>query len=406
MRDGGAMSYDKLYEYYQRTSLLPTYGNLADVTAFDRYEDGRRRLFSEKLYLPPLLFRDANVVEFGPDTGENALVFARWGANLTLVEPNGAAIPQIEKYFKRFGLAGRITKIASTDFDGFDDGQVYDVVDAEGFIYTIKPTEHWLRRFVRLLRPEGFAIITYYERRGAFFELGLKALHAAAKAVSGRDTVATARTLFQAKWDAIPHTRAFEAWVMDVMENPFVRLKYFLDADMLCAAAQEAGLALYSSWPVYRAPLDIYWHKRNLSAEQRRARDSDHLARSCLSFLAGDTLYLTGSAKEAAGIMRLIDEAVGAIDAIIGSPSAAAIEQALRGLENVQAAVRTASVLPISERARPVCADVLEALKQALAALARGDFTGACRITNGAPAFVAHWGMPHHFAVFQRCGPE
>ena len=36
--------------------------------------------------VPPALFRGADVLEFGPDSGENAVVFARWGARLTLVE--------------------------------------------------------------------------------------------------------------------------------------------------------------------------------------------------------------------------------------------------------------------------------------------------------------------------------
>jgi len=82
------MAEDKLFNYYERQDVLPTFGNFKSAAELEAYAGLRRELFSDKLVLPPRLFRDADVLEFGPDSGENALVFAGWGANMTLAEPN------------------------------------------------------------------------------------------------------------------------------------------------------------------------------------------------------------------------------------------------------------------------------------------------------------------------------
>jgi hypothetical protein len=98
------MAYDKLFQYYAQEQFLPTFGNFEDGAKLAQYAEARRTVFAEKLLLPIQIFDGANVLEFGPDTGENALVFARWGANLTLAEPNLRAHDQIRQNFEHFGL--------------------------------------------------------------------------------------------------------------------------------------------------------------------------------------------------------------------------------------------------------------------------------------------------------------
>ena len=108
-----------LYDYYKEAEVAPTFAGLTGEGDLDRYAAQRERLFTEILHLPPRLFADADVAEFGPDTGENALVFARWGAYLTLVEPNPRAWPAIRAYFRRFGLTHRVVAEAEADVAGF-----------------------------------------------------------------------------------------------------------------------------------------------------------------------------------------------------------------------------------------------------------------------------------------------
>jgi len=358
--------------------------------------------------LPPRIFRNADIIEFGPDSGENALIFARWGAHATLVEPNEKAHRYIRAYFDRFGLSDSLRNIVAADVEGFAQEEalhpvpVAEFIDAEGFIYTIQPADRWLRVFARLLRPEGFVIVSYYEKDAAFFELSLKAIYAAAKAASGLGALDTAWALYETKWNSIPHTRAFESWVMDVLENPFVRLGYFLDADALCNSADAAGFSLYSSWPVYRAPLEIYWHKRVLSAEEGRLLDSAHLARSHLSFMAGESLYLTGSPDRVAATNRVVTAAVKEIDRVIESPTILRLNSSLAAIEALIAEVSETSALALKRNAVGNYVAVLEALKAVVVALINRDFDTACRLMGESRPLVEHWGTPTHFAVFRR----
>ena len=402
------MGHGKLFRYYQQQSVLPTFANLAGDAALERYAVGRARLFNDKLSLPPRIFRNADMIEFGPDTGENALVFARWGARTTLVEPNEKAHGYIRAYFERFGLSNSLRDIVAADVESFaKEGELApappaEFIDAEGFVYTIQPTELWLGVFARLLRPEGFAIVSYYERDATFFELALKAIYAGAKAISGRDALETARALYETKWSSIPHTRSFESWVMDVLENPFVRLNYFLDADALCNSAYEAGFSLYSSWPVYRSPLEIYWHKRSLSVEEGRRRDSAHLARSHLSFMAGELLYLTGGVDRVTRTNRVIAAAVNAIDRVVDSPITSTIKLSLAAVEALIAEVVDTPILAGKENAIGNYIAVLEALKAVAVALLNRDFSTVCRLMRESQPLVEHWGTPTHLAVFRR----
>ena len=90
---------ETLDKYYKKRGILPTHAGFTESEELVAYEMMRCNFFTSKLFLPPRMFYDTHVLEFGPDTGENALVFARWGAKMTLVEPNAVAKPHILEYF-------------------------------------------------------------------------------------------------------------------------------------------------------------------------------------------------------------------------------------------------------------------------------------------------------------------
>ena len=92
-----------MFEYYAGQEVQPTYADFRDDVALSKYEQLRKLVFA-RLALPAAIFQSASLLEFGPDTGENSLIFARWGAQLTLVEPNAKAHAYIRRYFAKFGL--------------------------------------------------------------------------------------------------------------------------------------------------------------------------------------------------------------------------------------------------------------------------------------------------------------
>lgn len=396
------MADEKLFNYYERQDVLPTFGNFRSAADLDAYASQRRELFSDKLVLPPRLFRDAEVLEFGPDSGENALVFAGWGANMTLAEPNRHAHPKIEAYFARFGLTGRLRELALADVEGFRSERRFDIIDAEGFIYTVQPTEKWLGIFHDLLNPDGYAVVSYYERYGGFFELALKAIHAAGKALSGRPALETAKTLFEAKWNSIPHTRSFESWLMDVLENPFVRHRYFLDAAALCTAANEKGFDIHSAWPAYRDSLDVYWHKKVLSADEKLRRAARHLDRSRLSFLGGRKLYLVGKADAVAAITASIETLVLDVDAMIDAPFGESLPRVIASLASLRETIRTTDILADDASDIESIVATLDSFHRIFAAIGRRDASAVAALTRTDPAFINTWGQPAHFLVIRK----
>jgi hypothetical protein len=396
------MAYDKLFQYYEHEQFLPTFGNFENVDKLAQYTEARRTVFSEKLMLPIQIFDGADVLEFGPDTGENALVFAQWGAKLTLAEPNLRAHGQIRQYFERFGLNDSIVSLRSDDIEAFAGDLKYDLIDAEGFIYTVQPTSLWLGTFSRNLKSGGYAVVSYYETRGTFIELVLKAIHSSCKALTSLDSLAAAEKLYQTKWDSIPHTRAFSSWVRDVLENPFVRLRYFLDAADLCRLASDHDFELHSSWPLYRDALDIYWHKKALLPEETLRRNINHLKRSPISFLSGQKLYLVGNTAEIEAATALVDALVADVDALVENPFGDRLATLLSGLKQLHQLIRNANILVDDPKAIDEFEALVGALEQIFGASMRKDVGEMMRLTNSNPAFISAWGMPTHFLVLRK----
>lgn len=389
-----------LYDYYRTLQLLPTYAGLESEAELARYAEMRERVFRECLRLPKEIFSGADVLDYGPDTGEDALVFARWGSHLTLVEPNPSSHPAIRTYFKRFALETSLKRVVKDDVLGYRDDELYDFVVAEGFIWTIHPATAWLEIFRERLRPGGMFIVTYYEAFGGFIELCLRALHAGVRRRTGLEPVASARRLYGKKWDSIPHTRSFESWVFDVLENPFLRAHNLFAATELVRDFAAAGFELYSSWPSYRDDLAIGWHKTTVSREQTLARSVAHIERSALSFLCGVKLYLTEESDvaqtqaDAAGLLRDVD---GLIDADDG----AACRRVLGGLASLRSRIERGSLIADAggrERGKAT----LDSLARAFLLAAAEDTDGLVEHAQRDEGFIGAWGVPNHLAVGRR----
>jgi hypothetical protein len=289
----------------------------------------------------------------------------------------------------------------SYDVEGFRSDRRFDIIDAEGFIYTV-PTENWLGIFHRLLNPDGYAVVSYYERYGGFFELALKAIHAAGKALTGRPGLETAKLLFDAKWNSIPHTRSFESWLMDVLENPFVRHRYFLDAGALCTTAHEQGFDIHSAWPAYRDSLDVYWHKKVLSDDEKLRRATRHLGRSRLSFLGGRKLYLAGKTEAVKAISASIETLVLHVDAMIDDPFGSSLPRAIASLASLRETIPATDILADDASDIDAIIATLDSFHRIFDAIGRRDASTVTALTQSDQAFINTWGQPAHFLVIRK----
>ena len=79
---------NNLISFYKENDIKASFRNLNSKNSLLAYHTMRNRFFSERLNLLPYNFNNLNILEFGPESGENSLSFALNGAKLTLVEPN------------------------------------------------------------------------------------------------------------------------------------------------------------------------------------------------------------------------------------------------------------------------------------------------------------------------------
>lgn len=388
---------DTLYQYYQQQSILPTFASLGSAESLRAMERGRRLLFRDKLHLPVALFRQAAVLEFGPDSGEHAMVLAEWGADLTLVEPNPRAHGEIQRYFSQEPYRQKLQGLVCEDVFGFQSDRQYDFICAEGFIYTVKPTTRWMEKFHGLLAPEGLCLISYYERFGGLLELVLRAIFSAVLRLRNGDAMDTAKLLYQPKWDSIPHSRTFESWVMDVLQNPFVRAETFLAADELLEQADSVGFDLYSSWPVYEDTLTPYWHKKNLASDEKLAARREHIARSALSFVCGQRAYWTGIDSNC--VQRQLDTLVKAVDAVLDGGEGQSAEQVATAFAALADLVADRECHFSDSQQREAWQRLARGLAKVFLDLASGDVEQVITYCRQNTDFITAWGLPCHFAV-------
>lgn len=393
----------KLHLYYQQRGLLPTYARLVCEEDLDKYQAGRENLFWDKLRIPPQLFQGASLIEFGPDSGENALVFAKWGALLTLVEPNPRSWPCIEDYFRKFGLNGNFKSLEKVDLESYKASKKFSFIDAEGFIYTIRPESIWISLFDKILEDNGLFIISYCESFGSMFELMLKLIYSRARQITALESRDIAWRLFETKWNSIPHTRSFDSWLMDVLENPFVRLKYFFSAGPLCTQLAQSGFSLYSSWPNYVDMLDVYWHKKESSPDEKLAQNLDFISRSSLSFIFGKKLFFASESSDDVEVLNsLLWEIVSLIDRSIDDFDADSIENGIRLLNRVRDLIVNRPVIANSSQSKQGVFHVIDSINAIFKLLVVGDANSLISFCNSDGVFIKSWGLPAHFAVFRR----
>lgn len=390
-----------LVSYYREQGVLPTYGRFVAARDLGAHDDLRTRLFTDKLHLPPRVFRGARLLELGPDAGENSLVFARWGADCTLVEPNAQAHPVIRDYFERFGLADRLRAVEASDLMTYPapataEGR-FDLVDAEGFIYTLRPTSAWIEKLGELVRKDGFVVLSYYEAFAGLLELVWKVIQTRFRELTGASPLDSARRLFTAKWESIPHKRGLDAWTMDVLENPFVRLEYFLDAKSLCDDMRSSGFRLYSSWPRYEGGLDVHWFKRDLDADEHLRRQRDFITRSRLSHAFGRTHFLVHHVPGLEETLRSLLEAVDSLIDRYDAPTAGACAEALVSVAEVLASDGVLAEPEDTAASLGLCTR----LRELVDLLARGSADEIVAFLDH-PVLVHSWGNPAHFAVFRK----
>ncbi len=392
----------RLDAYYEDRQINPSHRALMDEAALARHVAERSRLFTDKLGLPSLFFKGLDIAEVGADTGENALVFARWGAKVSAFEPREQARCEIPACFDRFGLGSSLRMVGAERLETVELGP-FDFVNAEGFVASIDPMSGWLEAMDRLVAPEGLFHVSYFARRGAFVETMIRGLVAGFAARRGITPLEAARTLMMAKWDGVGSARVFETWVMDHITNPVARLSRAVDPSRLIREAAHHGFRIQSSTPSYRDPLWLGWYKADRPLAEELPRIDNHLARAALGQAVGAPIYYGGHIGGAQEIAAMVDAAMGAADDCVDCPDKAHLQAVAASLRALHVLSRGCNMW-VGRLDDTGASPLLTGLAKAFTLLSEDDFDGLTKYCAHDPAFIQCWGTPVHFAVFRRDG--
>lgn len=391
-------SHASLHAYYATQDVSVSHRNLQDDAALAAHCAWRQQFYTDKLHLSPGFFKGLRVGEFGCDTGENALVFARCGARLTLVEPNIRAHPVIQEYFTRFGLQDQLELLSSDALEDFTSDNPFDFINAEGFVGAITPHSRWLGAMDRLLHKDGLFLISYFERYGCFVEQITRVLIQLLARSTGIPHKEAAHCIMQHKWNRIAHSRPFDAWYMDAIQNPFAQAEHHIDAQQLLLDAGQHGFRLHISTPHYTDARHIGWYKQSLCSHAYSTRASEHIQRSRLGWILGQEWYLTASMSEVEHCNQQLQRMMHNLQMIMHSQGEVSlIHTQILALQDMLHMPHLGDDTT-QQRTLNGIAELANALLYAQA----GDIPKLQHWAAHEPWFTQQWGTPVHFAVFRR----
>ena len=282
-----------LLDYYQRNRFNPVPIALDEKAAWESHCAKRINLYQKHLGIPLSLLRGRSVIEFGCGSGENALVLASIGANLTLVEPNEQVLPRLKALFKKFGLEGRIARLLSQGIDRFKSRKKYDVVLAEGFLFTLPDRDEMVPKIGSLLAPGGLAVISFNDRYGGLLEMTKRLLLWRACQMAGIDdahsaaSLELARRLYGQDFGRLNASRPFQAWWKDTLVNPLYNSEYCWSYRELLSLVEKADCEFYSSSPRWTLTDRFTWYKNVPDRKERLQCLLDDWAGAFPYFLTG-----------------------------------------------------------------------------------------------------------------------
>lgn len=398
MTDSNAPKRYSLVDYYAESSFNPVPIGVEDADVWEAHIARRNNLYQYHLGVPMGLLRDREVLEFGCNSGENALVFAAAGAKLTLVEPNTQVWPRLEELFSRFGYQGAIESLSADRIEDFEGARHFDVVLAEGFLSTLPDRAEMVGRIARLLRPGGVGVISFNTLTGGVVELTKRlvlwrACRLAGVDPLGEESLAMAGELFGEEYSGLPGTRPFHVWWKDTLVNSFLLGPHLWDFPDVAEAIVAGGASVLSTSPRWSSVDDHRWYKLAPTRAERQAALVADWRRQFAYFLTGTASECVDDAQAGEQVLDDVRGFVAAASAF-ASADAADPDTCDVGLD--------ASLAFLGESSSASVRAFADDLGAVLSTVRAGDLDALLATYAASSTLRVSWGVPYQYVSFVR----
>lgn len=384
---------ETLLDYYRRLEFNPVPIALDTPDAVADHFRKRENLYERHLGLPLGWLRGKHVLEIGSNSGENALVLAAHGARITAVEPHAATAEQIRPLFSRFGLESQLDCVEVTTLERLETADVFDLVLAEGFLFTLDDREGAFARFASFIARGGCGVLSFNDRHGMLIELIRRALVWQIARLRGIDSPQSqgcfeiAVLLFGEDFARQKTSRSLFAWWRDTLVNPLALRLWSLEE--IVTLVETAGCEVRSTSPVGTSADAHTWYKNVSDTPQRHATLLACRRRDLWFWLTGQRLAPAPTMDPGDAVVAELETTIDAliascVDLSVGYAGPVPCEvgrylaAASPGLRGVARSIEQACRVLRDGRER----DVVDAY-------AHGDLRGA-------------WGAPYHYVCVAR----
>lgn len=209
----------EMLDYYKKREISPVKQNIDNISLHYK----RREKLYRQLGIPTIAFENKSVLEVGPGSGYNALAFLRWGAQMTLVEPNPTGVEEMRRLFSENMIDPSRYSVVTRTLEEFDTNQQFDIVIAEGFIHFDSNASDLLKKLSGYVKQGGVIVTTCHDYESLFIEQIKRLIaHVLIRNVSEYNKRVDLLTdFFKDQFKHLPTmSRSVSDWIKDDILNP------------------------------------------------------------------------------------------------------------------------------------------------------------------------------------------
>ncbi|PTY03083.1 hypothetical protein DB346_07470 [Verrucomicrobia bacterium LW23] len=207
-------------DFYTKLDVIPTHQDISDL----QNHFNRRHGLYIQLGVPPLFIRNCSVLEFGPGTGQNAIVTASSGpSEYVLVDGNSKSIETTTETLRPFFDKVPI-QIIKDDILTYTSDKKFDLVLCEGLIPVQLDPSGFLKHVASFANKGGVVVITCMDSVSVLSEALRRYLcyYECSPATEVKERIAKLTVFLKPHFEKLPGmSRRHEDWVIDNIIHPW-----------------------------------------------------------------------------------------------------------------------------------------------------------------------------------------